>query len=82
MTYITKPKAFRELYLTSTMAKRNARIDDGFTEMFSKEIGFSHPRSVSRRISASEVLIFFSLTAPVFLYGFVTLSLLLVSVFG
>lgn len=56
------------------MAKRNAGLDDGFMEIFNREMGFSHPRSVSRRISASEVLIY-SLTARIFLNGFVTLFL-------
>ncbi|KAF8051703.1 hypothetical protein N665_1682s0008 [Sinapis alba] len=30
---------------------------DGFTEIFKREMGFSHPRSISRRISASEGIV-------------------------
>lgn len=41
-----------------TMAKRNAGSNEGFRETFNREIGLSHPRSISRRICASEVLIF------------------------
>uniref|UniRef100_M4FB17 Uncharacterized protein n=1 Tax=Brassica campestris TaxID=3711 RepID=M4FB17_BRACM len=36
--------------------------DEGFREIFKREMGFSHPRSISRRISASEVLVFLSLS--------------------
>ncbi|CAH2065338.1 unnamed protein product [Thlaspi arvense] len=36
------------------MAKRKADIDDGFREIFNREIGLSHPRTNSRRIYASQ----------------------------
>lgn len=59
------------------MAKRSY---DGFTEIiFKREMGFSHPGSISRRISASEVLFFFFLLAYCFEYSsvvFVTPSCL------
>ncbi|CAN8277869.1 unnamed protein product [Cochlearia groenlandica] len=36
------------------MAKQNSRIDDAVTEIFNREIGFSNPNLISRRISASQ----------------------------
>ncbi|KAG7559784.1 WD40-repeat-containing domain superfamily [Arabidopsis thaliana x Arabidopsis arenosa] len=37
--------------------RRNTEIGDGFTEIFNREIGFSHPITISRRISASEGIV-------------------------
>ncbi|KAJ4890522.1 Transducin/WD40 repeat-like superfamily protein [Raphanus sativus] len=39
------------------MAKRNAGSNEGFRETFNREIGLSHPRSISRRICASEGIV-------------------------
>ncbi|XP_023637754.1 DDB1- and CUL4-associated factor 8 isoform X2 [Capsella rubella] len=39
------------------MARRNTEIADGFTELYNREIGSSHPSSVSHRISASEGIV-------------------------
>ena len=48
--------------------------DEGFREIFKREMGFSHPRSISRRISASEVLVFL-LTALEYSSMLISLSL-------
>jgi hypothetical protein len=57
--------------------RRNTEIGDGFTEIFNREIGFSHPITISRRISASEVLIFFQILFHFSIFSDLELSLYL-----